>query len=86
MAWQWRFEDAHGKAMALQAVATALEALALDLPANDVADAARAGFDSQGDAETWIGLSWRQLLDAGVAQVVLLQDSKEVYGPMSLMP
>jgi hypothetical protein len=42
------------------------------------------GFASQGDAETWIGESWRELLEAGVTQVVLLEHDREVYGPMSL--
>lgn len=41
-------------------------------------------FASQGDAETWIGESWRELLDAGVTHVVLLEHDREVYGPMSL--
>lgn len=41
-------------------------------------------FASQGDAETWIGESWRDLLDAGVTEVVLLEHDREVYGPMSL--
>jgi hypothetical protein len=41
-------------------------------------------FPSQSDAETWLGESWRELRDAGVAAVVLLEDSREVYGPMSL--
>jgi hypothetical protein len=27
---------------------------------------------------------WRELLDAGVAQVTLFEDGREVYGPMSL--
>jgi hypothetical protein len=39
---------------------------------------------TQGDAETWIGEIWRELLDAGVDAVVLLEDGREVYGPMSL--
>lgn len=41
-------------------------------------------FASQGDAETWIGESWRDLVDAGVTSVVLLEHDREVYGPMSL--
>ena len=41
-------------------------------------------FPSQADAETWMGESWRELLHAGVAQVVLLEDDREVYGPMGL--
>jgi len=39
---------------------------------------------TQGDAETWLGETWRDLLDAGVDAVVLLEDGREVYGPMSL--
>lgn len=41
-------------------------------------------FPSQADAETWLGESWRELRDHGVAAVILLQDEREVYGPMSL--
>jgi hypothetical protein len=41
-------------------------------------------FPTQGDAETWIGETWRQLVDSGVDAVVLLEDGTEVYGPMSL--
>jgi hypothetical protein len=41
-------------------------------------------FPTQGDAETWLGEIWRELLDAGVDAVVLLDDGREVYGPMSL--
>ncbi len=43
-------------------------------------------FPSQSDAETWIGESWRDLLDSGVHQVVLLEEQREVYGPMGLHP
>ena len=41
-------------------------------------------FPSQADAESWIGENWRELLGAGVAQVTLLEDDREVYGPMGL--
>jgi hypothetical protein len=41
-------------------------------------------FPTQGDAETWVGESWRELLDQGVEQVSLLEDGREIYGPMSL--
>ena len=41
-------------------------------------------FPSQGDAETWIGESWRQLADKGVDAVTLFEADREVYGPMSL--
>jgi hypothetical protein len=43
-------------------------------------------FPTQADAETWIGESWRDLLDAGVDQVSLLEDDRVVYGPMGLHP
>jgi hypothetical protein len=43
-------------------------------------------FPTQGDAETWIGEVWRDLLAAGVAQVSLLEEGRDVYGPMSLQP
>ena len=42
------------------------------------------GFPSQGDAESWIGEVWRDLLDDGVDQVTLFEGDREVYGPMSL--
>ena len=41
-------------------------------------------FGAQGDAETWLGETWRELADAGVTAVTLLDDGREVYGPMSL--
>ncbi|MDQ2748507.1 MAG: hypothetical protein M3Y44_03080 [Actinomycetota bacterium] len=39
---------------------------------------------NQSDAESWLGEHWRELAEAGVAQVTLLEDGTEVYGPMSL--
>jgi hypothetical protein len=41
-------------------------------------------FPSQSDAESWVGEAWRELLDAGVDSVTLLEGDREVYGPMSL--
>ncbi|MFW6689965.1 hypothetical protein [Streptomyces sp. MAR4 CNX-425] len=41
-------------------------------------------FTTQGDAESWIGEFWKELLEGGVEQVTLLEDGAEVYGPMSL--
>ncbi|MEY9875911.1 hypothetical protein ABH931_005418 [Streptacidiphilus sp. MAP12-33] len=41
-------------------------------------------FPTQGDAETWIGETWKDLLADGVDQVVLLDDGEKIYGPMSL--
>lgn len=55
-----------------------LDAGARDLPTGS--------FPTQSDAETWLGETWRELLDAGVEQVTLLEDGAEVYGPMSLYP
>ncbi|WP_051485687.1 hypothetical protein [Nocardioides sp. J54] len=47
-------------------------------------DLAAQTFPSQGDAESWIGETWPELADAGVAQVTLFEADREVYGPMSL--
>ena len=40
--------------------------------------------DNQGDAESWLGENWRDLLERGVATVTLFEDDTEVYGPMGL--
>ncbi|ONI69895.1 hypothetical protein BWI15_25615 [Kribbella sp. ALI-6-A] len=50
----------------------------------DPGDLGTADFSAQGDAESWLGEIWRDLADQGVAQVYLLEDGREVYGPMSL--
>jgi len=50
------------------------------------ADLQEAIFASQGDAESWLGENWRALLAAGVDQVLLLDDTRTEYGPMSLHP
>ena len=42
-------------------------------------------FSSQADAESWIGQEWRALAEAGVAQVVLIEDDRVDY-KMSLLP
>jgi hypothetical protein len=42
-------------------------------------------FPSQSDAETWIGITWRELLDSGVLQVSLLEDDAVAY-TMPLTP
>ncbi|GHG74088.1 hypothetical protein [Streptomyces griseocarneus] len=42
-------------------------------------------FTTQGDAESWIGENWKDLLEGGVDQVRLFEDDTEIYaGPMSL--
>lgn len=43
-------------------------------------------FPSQADAETWVGETWPELLNMGVDAVVLCEEGREVYGPMSLHP
>jgi hypothetical protein len=50
----------------------------------DPGDLATAEFSAQGDAESWLGEYWRELAVAGVEQVVLFEDGRKVYGPMSL--
>lgn len=41
-------------------------------------------FTTQGDAESWLGEVWKDLLEGGAAQVTLSEDGKQIYGPMSL--
>jgi membrane-bound lytic murein transglycosylase B len=50
----------------------------------DLATPASPAHASQSDAESWLGETWRELAEAGVAQVVLQQDGEKVYGPMLL--
>jgi hypothetical protein len=41
-------------------------------------------FPTQADAESWVGETWRELLEAGVHAVTLMEDDRRVYGPMGL--
>ena len=50
------------------------------------APAGSSDFPTQGDAESWIGETWRELLDGGVESVTLMEGDREVYGPMGLRP
>lgn len=50
------------------------------------APATETSFPTQSDAENWFGETWRDLLEAGVAEVSLFRDGVLVYGPMSLEP
>jgi hypothetical protein len=43
-------------------------------------------FHTQGEAETWIGEFYPDLLDAGVRAVTLYEEDRQVYGPMALDP
>lgn len=42
-------------------------------------------FSAKGDAESWLGETWRDLLDAGATKAVLLEDDRVEYG-MPLTP
>ncbi|MEJ7633338.1 hypothetical protein [Aeromicrobium sp.] len=41
-------------------------------------------FESRGDAESWVGEEYGDLLEKGVDQVRLFDGETEIYGPMSL--
>ncbi|MER5738990.1 MULTISPECIES: hypothetical protein [unclassified Streptomyces] len=41
-------------------------------------------FGTQGDAESWLGEHWRDLLAGGADQVTLSEDTTKIYGPMPL--
>lgn len=43
-------------------------------------------FPTQGEAETWLGEFYPDLLDAGVRAVSLYEADRLIYGPMSLEP
>jgi hypothetical protein len=66
--WRWRLLDAEGG----------------PLPDELTGTPNGPRFTSQSDAETWLGESWRELADAGVDAVTLLEGDREVYGPMGL--
>ncbi len=55
-----------------------------------VRDARETGLDktfpTQGEAETWLGEWFPELLAAGVRAVSLYEENRLVYGPMSLEP
>ncbi len=73
MAWTWRYEGPDG---------SEVEPGSLDAAAG----AGGGSFPNQSDAESWVGETWRQLLDAGVHQVTLYEGDRKVYGPMGLEP
>jgi len=67
--WWWELVDAEGN------------------PVDDDAlpeEYAGQRFTNQGDAESWVGEIWSELLDQGVEAVVLKEHDRTVYGPMSL--
>ena len=50
----------------------------------DPGEAGGGTFPNQSDAESWVGETWRDLLEAGVHQVTLMEGDRKVYGPMGL--
>ena len=68
--WRWRLLDAAGA----------------EVEVTGVGGGSGPTFPAQGEAETWLGEVWRELLDGGAESVVLLEGDREVYGPMSLRP
>ena len=55
------------------------------VPAASAAELQRS-FPTQGEAETWLGEFYPDLLDAGVRAVSLYEEDRLVYGPMGLEP
>lgn len=55
-----------------------------DLPRAPGVASAEA-FATKGDAESWLGETWRDLLEAGVEQVVLVEGDRVEYA-MPLTP
>lgn len=55
----------------------------LETAAGDVIRRSEA-FESRGDAESWIGEAFGDLVSDGVDQVRLFDGENEIYGPMSL--
>lgn len=43
-------------------------------------------FHTQGEAESWLGEFYPDLVEAGVRAVSLYEEDRRVYGPMSLEP
>ena len=58
------------------------------IPDRDVDDRSTFGktFPTQGEAETWLGEFYPELVDAGVRAVSLYEADRLIYGPMSLEP
>ncbi|MGH8824331.1 MAG: hypothetical protein ACRDVN_07640 [Jiangellaceae bacterium] len=71
MAWTWRYLDRKGAVIPPEKVSGGGDG---------------SGFPTQSEAESWLGERWRELANAGVDAVSLLEDGRDVYGPMSLHP
>lgn len=54
------------------------------MPDREPADWTEQTFPTQGEAETWLGEFYPDLLDVGVGSVTLYEADRRVYGPMGL--
>jgi len=70
--WWWRLEDASGQEV--------------EVPTDGDEPLGGQRFDSQADAESWVGEVYADLAAVGVDQVTLFEHDRKVYGPMSLHP
>lgn len=68
--WWWRLETRHGDEVTLDAAREP--------------EFADQRFVSQSDAESWVGEFFAELAELGIDQVVLFENERRVYGPMSL--
>lgn len=82
MTWRWRLESEDGTDITGPDPATLPRAVGAPEPTPTPLDS--PSHPNQSDAESWLGERWRDLADAGVASVTLLEDDRTVYGPMSL--
>jgi hypothetical protein len=79
MSWTWPLRDSAGEPTAAGAPILTANGAAGSEATTTIA------FDSQGDAESFIGEVWRELLAAGVESVTLNDGAKDLY-TMSLQP
>ena len=54
------------------------------VPDRTPADWVEHTFATQGEAESWLGEFFPDLVDSGVGSVTLYEADRRVYGPMSL--
>jgi len=55
-----------------------------DEPGSEAGVGLDRGFPTQGEAESWLGEFYPDLLDAGVGSVTLYEEDRLIYGPMRL--
>lgn len=87
MSWTWSFADGAGSPVSPEVLADAAGDAVVGgarSPGSAPARGEPVPFGSQGDAETWLGEHWRVLAAAGAESATLLDDAREVYGPLRL--